>query len=152
MSQRLLFAAVAALSLAGPALAEIEIRDAYARAAMPTAKAGAAFMEIANTGAEDDRLVAARTDISAKAELHTHVDAGNGVMQMIEVEEGFPIPAGGTHLLARGGDHVMFMGLKGPMNHGESVTVTLVFEKAGEMTVEIPVDLERQDDAMTMGN
>lgn len=152
MSHTLLLAAAAALSLAGPALADIEIKDAYARAAMPNAKAGAAFMEIVNTGPEDDRLVAAASDISMKVELHTHVDAGNGVMQMIEVEEGFPVPAGETHALARGGDHVMFMGLKGPMNDGDVVTVTLTFEKAGDMVVDIPVDLQRQDGEMKMGN
>ena len=46
-------------------------------------------------------------------------------------------------MLKRGGDHVMFMGLTGPMNDGESVTVTLQFEKAGEITMDIPVDLKR---------
>ena len=64
---------------------------------------------------------------------------------MPEVPEGFAIPAAGEHALARGGDHVMFMGLKDPLVQGETVSVTLVFEQAGEMVVEIPVDLERQD-------
>ncbi|MDV7142106.1 copper chaperone PCu(A)C [Tropicimonas sp. TH_r6] len=150
MSPKILFAAAAALSLAAPAMAEIEIRDAYARAAMPTAKAGAAFMQIVNTGTEDDRLVAVASGIAKKAELHTHIDAGDGIMQMVEVEEGFPVPAGGMHMLKRGGDHVMFMGLTGPMNDGESFSVTFTFEKAGEMVVEIPVDLKRQDAEMKM--
>ncbi|WP_068115564.1 copper chaperone PCu(A)C [Tropicimonas marinistellae] len=134
----------AALALATPALAEIEIHDAYARAAMANAKSGAAFMEIHNTGTEDDRLVAASSDVSKKVELHTHIASADGVMQMVEVEEGFPIPAGETHMLKRGGDHVMFMGLNGPMNDGETVTVTLTFERAGDKVVEIPIDLKRQ--------
>ncbi|PRY25485.1 hypothetical protein CLV78_102665 [Aliiruegeria haliotis] len=145
MSLKSLLAAVAALSLATPALAEIKIEDAYARAAMANAKAGAAFMHIVNTGTEDDRLVGASSEIAGKTELHTHKDAGDGVMKMVHVEEGFAIPAGGMHMLKRGGDHVMFMGLKGPMNDGDSVTVTLSFEKAGDVTVEIPVDLKRKD-------
>ncbi|MFD0978920.1 copper chaperone PCu(A)C [Tropicimonas aquimaris] len=144
MSLNPLFAAAAALVLATPALADIEIVDAYARAAMANAKSGAAFMEIHNTGSEDDRLVGAASDIAARVELHTHIGDANGVMQMVQVEEGFPIPAGSTHMLQRGGDHVMFMGLTGPMNDGETVTVTLSFEKAGDITVEIPVDLQRQ--------
>ncbi|SDL80801.1 copper chaperone PCu(A)C [Aliiruegeria lutimaris] len=151
MSLKTILAAAAAFSLATPALAEIEIKDAYARAAMPNAKAGAAFMQIVNTGSQSDRLVGATSGIAMKTELHTHISDGNGIMKMVHVEEGFPIPAGGMHMLKRGGDHVMFMGLKGPMNDGESVTVTLSFEKAGDVTVEIPIDLQRKEGEMKMG-
>ena len=69
---------------------------------------------------------------------------GDGVMKMTHVEAGFAIPAGGSHALARGGDHVMFMGLAAPFEQGATVTVTLTFERAGEIEVAIPVDLERQ--------
>ncbi|MDD9729819.1 copper chaperone PCu(A)C [Mameliella sp. AT18] len=144
MTLKTLFAGACALALATPAFAEIVVKDPYARSSGPLAKAGAAFMMIENTGAEDDRLIAAKSDIAVRVELHTHKDMGEGVMRMMEVEEGFPVPAGGAHMLQRGGDHVMFMGLKGPMEQGQTVTVTLTFEKAGDMVVEIPVDLERQ--------
>jgi hypothetical protein len=138
--------AATAVLLAVPTLAQdIEVRDAYARAASPAAKSGAAFMEIVNTGAEDDRLVAAVSDVAARVELHTHVQEGD-VMRMIHVEEGFPLPAGETLTLERGGRHVMFMGLSRPLEHGDTVAVTLDFERAGDMTVEIPVDLERMPD------
>ena len=140
----LILAGAAALALSTPALADIAVHDAYARSAMASAKTGAAFMVIENTGDSDDRLVSATSDAAMKVELHTHVADGNGVMKMMEVEEGFVIPANGQHALARGGDHVMFMGLTGPFVQDETVTVTLTFENAGEMVVEIPVDLERQ--------
>ena len=152
MSLKTLLVATAAIFLVTPAVADIEIRDAYARAAMPNAKAGAAFMEIVNTGPADDRLIGAASEIAGKVELHTHVDDGNGIMQMLEVEEGFPVPAGRAHVLQRGGDHVMFMGLKGPMNDGESIVVTLTFEEAGDLTIEIPVDLQRSDSKPSTGN
>ncbi|MBY6048035.1 copper chaperone PCu(A)C [Vannielia litorea] len=142
---------LAALVVASPAFAEIKIVDAYARAASPSAKSGAAFMEIINTGAEDDRLIAAASEVAARVELHTHKDMGDGVMKMMEVEEGFAVPAGGHHMLARGGDHVMMMGLTGPLEQGATVTVTLTFEQAGEMVVEIPVDNERMPGAMDHG-
>jgi copper(I)-binding protein len=145
---RILTLAGAVLSLAGVASADIVINDAYARSSGPAAMAGAAFMEIVNTGAEDDRLVAVRSDAAKKVELHTHIAGEDGVMKMRDVEGGFPVPAGGHALLARGGDHVMFMGLNGPFEQGATVPVTLVFEKAGEIAVEIPVDLERQEPAM----
>ncbi|WP_425072222.1 copper chaperone PCu(A)C [Sagittula sp. S175] len=139
---------VVALTLAVPAFAEITIVDPYARSAGKMAKAGAAFFTIENSGDEADRLIDAKSDIAVKVELHTHKDMGDGVMKMVHVPEGFVVPANGTHALARGGDHVMFMGLKGEMNQGDTVSVTLVFEKAGEMVVEVPVDLERQDGHM----
>lgn len=146
MFRTLILAATFGLAGALPAAAEgpITIEDAYARAAGPGAMAGAAFMTIVNAGAEDDRLIAATSDAAQRVELHTHVIDVNGVARMFEVEDGFVIPAGGSHRLERGSDHVMFMGLTGPFVDGESVTVTLTFEQAGDLTVEIPVDLSRQ--------
>ncbi|MBN9888401.1 copper chaperone PCu(A)C [Salipiger abyssi] len=142
----LILAGACALALATPAFAEIAVQDAYARSAMAGAKTGAAFMVIENTGDEDDRLIAVASDAAVKVELHTHIAGDNGVMRMVEVEEGFVIPAHGAHALARGGDHVMFMGLTAPFEQDKMLSVTLTFEKAGEMMVEIPVDLERQPD------
>ena len=141
------FVGVAAMAMGFGAAAWAEgivVEDAYARASTPTAKSGAAFMVLMNTSDQDDRLVAAKSDVAARVELHTHREIADGVMKMMEVEEGFAIPAGGTHMLARGGDHVMFMGLNEPFADGDTVAVTLVFEHAGEVAVEIPVDLNRK--------
>lgn len=138
--------AATAIAFALPAFADgtIMVNDPYARTSMKNAMSGAAFMEIMNHGAEDDQLVAAKSDIAKKVELHTHIEGDGGVMQMVHVEEGFSIPAGGSHMLMRGGDHVMFMGLNQPLEQGDVVEVILVFEKAGEVPVSIPVDLERK--------
>lgn len=130
----------------------ITIHDAYARSSGPSAKTGAAFFEIVNKGDRADRLVAAESDIAVRTELHTHIEADNGVMQMREVEGGFEIPAGGSHLLQRGADHVMFMGLNQGLAHGDTVTLTLIFEEAGPITLDVPVDLERQPDSATHGH
>lgn len=136
--------ATAATFKALPALAgDITINDAYFRTASPMAKSGAAFMEIVNTSDSDDQLISATSDIAKKVELHTNIKAADGVMQMKHVPEGFTIPANGHNMLARGGDHVMFMGLGAPMQNGEMVTVTLTFKNTGDITLEIPVDSER---------
>lgn len=138
-----LSATFCALSFAVPVFADITIKDAYARSSGMSAKAGAAFFTVTNDGAEDDQLIAATSDVAKLVELHTHKEMGDGVMKMMHVPEGFAIPAGGSHSLARGGDHVMFMGLTRPLEDGDTVTVTLTFEKAGDLTVEVPVDLTR---------
>lgn len=146
--KRILFLA-AAMAVALPAVAQahdgIHIRDAFARASTAMSVSGAAFMVIENHAAQDDRLVAASSNAAERVELHTHLET-DGVMRMVEVEEGFVIPAGGSHALARGGDHVMFLGLTGPFEHGETVALTLIFENAGALEVDVPIDLERGAD------
>ena len=136
-----------------PALAaDITVEDAYARAATPVAKTGAVFMTLMNHGGMDDRLIGAATPAAERAELHTHIETDEGVMQMRPDEDGFEVPAGGHHRLARGGDHVMLMGLTGPLEHGAEITVTLTFEKAGALEITVPVDLERQPDEAAHGS
>lgn len=147
----LALAGLSGLALSSVALADIEVHGAYARSSGPTAMAGAAFMELRNTGAEDDRLIAVRSDVAKRAELHRHIAGDDGVMRMREADDGFAIPAGGTHRLGRGGDHVMFMGLTTRFEDGMTFPLTLVFEKAGDVVVEVVVDLERQD-AMDHGS
>ncbi|WP_424832922.1 copper chaperone PCu(A)C [Ruegeria sp.] len=143
-----ILSSLAAVSLAATAWAgsEIKVDDAYARSSGKNAKAGAAFMMIVNQGEADDRLIGVQSEVAARVELHTHKIDDAGVAKMVHVEEGFVIPAGEGHMLKRGGDHVMFMGLTEPFEHGETVPVTLIFEQAGEVKVEIPVDLERKED------
>lgn len=149
----LLASTLGLFALTSAAMAEgITLRDAYVRVSGAMAKSGAAFMVIENAGAEADRLVAARSDVAEKVELHTHKQGADGVMQMVEVPEGFAIPATGAHELARGGDHVMFLGLTRPLVQGDVVQVTLTFEKAGELAVEIPVDLTRDAGGMNAGD
>lgn len=133
-----------ALAIAHPALAAdtITISDAYARF-LPGAKAGAAFMVIDNSAAEEDRLLGAASDAASRVELHTHKAGEGGMMQMVHVPEGFVIPAGGHHALARGGDHVMFMGPTQAFKTGDTLTLTLSFEHAGDVMVEVPVDNAR---------
>lgn len=143
--KHLLLPAACAATFALPALAcdGLHIDDPYALSSGAMAQSGAAFMALANHGSDDCRIVAARSDVAVRVELHTHVEDDQGVMRMIEVEEGFTIPAGGTHQLARGGDHVMFMGLNHPLAQDDEITVTLVFEDGSEREITVPVDLSR---------
>lgn len=138
-----LLGALAAFAIAAPAWADIEIHDQYARSS--NAMAGAAFMVIHNHGDTDDRLISVTSDAAQRVELHTHIEDENGVMRMIHVEEGLAIPADGEILMQRGSDHVMFMGLTAPFEQDDMITITFLFENAGEVVVEIPVDQNRVD-------
>ncbi|MGQ3488384.1 copper chaperone PCu(A)C [Roseovarius pacificus] len=140
-----ILAAVAASAFALPAFAaDIMVQDPYARSSAMMATSGAAFMQIMNHGETDDRLIGAASPVAEMVQLHTHKEDENGVMRMLHVEEGFPVAAGETLMLARGGNHVMFMGITEPFEQGDTIPLTLTFEKAGDITLEVPVDLERQ--------
>ena len=140
-----ILAAIAASAFALPAFAaDIMVQDPYARSSAMMATSGAAFMQIMNHGETDDRLIGAASPVAEMVQLHTHKEDENGVMRMLHVEEGFPVAAGETLMLARGGNHVMFMGITEPFEQGDMIPLTLTFEKAGDITVEVPVDLERQ--------
>lgn len=117
---------------------DLTISHAWTRATPPKAKAGGGFVEIANTGTEADRLVAASSDVAAKVELH-EMSVTDGVMKMRELENGIEIPAGETVALKPGGLHIMFMGLTQSFEQGSKVPVVLTFEKAGDVAVELPV-------------
>lgn len=149
MFRILLLAAPAAL-LSLPALAcdGFSVEGGYVRSSTAMSTSGAGFMTLVNQGTSDCRLVGARTEAAARAELHTHQIDANGVARMMEVEEGFAIPAGGTHALERGADHLMLMGLTAPLTQGQTVAVTFVFEDGSEATAELPVDNERMPGAM----
>lgn len=141
----LALAAAAALFPASLLAQAPTISDAYARSSNP--KTGAAFMVIANPGTADCTLVAAGGDAAERIELHTHREV-DGVMTMQRDEDGFVVPAGGTHALERGGDHVMFLGLKAPLVDGGVVPLTLDFGPCGTVAVEVPVDNARGPAAM----
>ncbi|MFQ5622829.1 MAG: copper chaperone PCu(A)C [Paracoccaceae bacterium] len=145
MSKRIVTAVLTALLLlASPSFADgIEISGAYARASSPAAKSAGAFMEITNASGKPDRLLAVRTDAARMAQIHENLIDAGGVASMHQLEGGIELRPGATIRLQRGGDHIMLMGLAAPLKDGDAVPLTLVFENAGEVTVEVPVDLGR---------
>ena len=117
----------------------LEIATPWTRATAPTAKAGGGFMTITNKGTTADRLVAARSNVSAKVQIH-EMKMDGSVMRMRELEKGLEIPPGATVALKPGGFHIMFMELKAPFAVNGKVPLTLVFEKAGSIDVEMTVE------------
>jgi len=116
----------------------LQITGAFVRATPPNAPAAAGYLSVANSGVEPDALIGARTDRAGVTEIHSSFMDGD-VMRMRPVEGGLAIPPGHRIDLVPGGFHLMFRDLAGPMVEGEEVTVTLVFEKSGEVTIAVPV-------------
>jgi copper(I)-binding protein len=120
-------------------LGDIAIGHPWARATAATAPSGGGFLTLTNTGTTPDRLIAVRSSASERAQIHEMKMEGN-VMRMREVEKGLEIPAGATVTLAPGSYHLMLMGLKAPFAKDTRVPITLVFEKAGSIDVELAVE------------
>ena len=120
-------------------LGQLRIANPWTRATAPTARSGGGFLTITNTGATADRLIAARSPASQKVEIH-EMKMDGSVMRMRELEKGLEIPPGATVVLKPGGYHIMFMELKAPLQKDTKVPVTLVFEKAGSIDLELKVE------------
>ncbi len=107
----------------------------------PAANAMAAggYLAISNDGTTAERLIGARAGFAEEASIHESKTDAAGVTSMSPVEA-IDIPPGDTAVLERGGYHIMFMGLSQQLKEGDMVPVTLIFENAGEVTVDFMVD------------
>ena len=114
----------------------VMVRDAWARVTIPDRPA-AGYMQIHNMGAEADRLVSASSPMADRVELHTHT-MENNVMKMRRID-GVDVPGGGHAELLPGGHHLMIFGLKHHAKEGETIPVTVVFENAGSLELELDV-------------
>lgn len=116
----------------------IHISQPWARATPKGAAAGAGYMTITNNGSAPDRVSCVTDDASAQCQIHSMTMEG-GVMKMRPVEGGLEIKPGETVTLKPGSFHVMFVDLKHPLDQGQSVKVTLKFDKAGTLDVSYPI-------------
>ncbi|RUT34570.1 copper chaperone PCu(A)C [Arsenicitalea aurantiaca] len=117
---------------------DLEISGAFTRATPPNAPVGGGYLVIANRGDADDRLIGGSTAIAGALEIH-EMAVTNDVMTMRELPEGLVIPAGETVTLEPGGYHLMLMQLSAPIVEGVPVTVTLEFERAGTVEIDLAV-------------
>lgn len=131
----------AALTLASAAwaadykLGDLTIEDPWGRASV--AANGAAYMVISTGGNTPDQLVAAASPVANTVELHTHI-VEDDVMRMRPVTA-IDVNVGEPAVLKPGGLHVMLIGLKAPLKEGATFPLTLTFEKAGTVTVDVTV-------------
>ena len=136
----------------------------WARTSPASAENGAADLTI--TSPVDDALIGVKVDPSVAAMAETHemvmaestgttmggmgsettmamggsatTMAGMGEMVMQQVDR-IDLPAGQTVELKPGSYHIMLMELAAPLEVGTTIQITLVFEKAGEITLDFPV-------------
>ena len=127
------------LATAAPALGggSLVVDGAWVRASIGGSKVSAAYLSIANRGETADRLVGVAAERAGHAMIHRSVVV-DGVVKMRHVDA-IEIPPGGSVRLEPGGLHVMLMGVSSRLEAGERISLTLVFERAGEVEVRVPV-------------
>lgn len=103
----------------------------------PGAKVGGGGLTIVNSGPADDRLVAVESPMAGRVELH-EMTMENDVMRMRKLD-GISVPAGQTVTLTGGGLHLMFMDVAKPFRQGDTIPLTLTFERAGKIGYDLPV-------------
>ena len=127
---------------------ELDIAHPWSQELPPNAPTVAAYFVIHNAGNTADRLLSVETPIAEKAELHESVMQGD-MMKMQRVPS-VEIAPGGTATFAPMGYHVMMFGLKDRslLQDGKHFPLTLHFEKAGAVPVEVNVQKVAPADSM----
>ncbi len=121
--------ALALISYALAASAQVEITGAWVRASVPGQRTAGAFMQLKS--ATEARLVAVSSPVAKVVEIH-EMKLDSGVMKMRAIDK-LDLPAGKPVTLAPGGYHVMLMGVAQPLKEGDSVPLTLTIEdKSGK--------------------
>lgn len=120
-----------------PASAAVTVEDAWVKAAPDGMTA--AFGILSSTADDELTVIAADTDAADGTELHETADDGSGTSVMREVGGGFAIPAQGALALEPGGNHLMLMGLTGPLRAGDEVRFTLTFSDDSTLSFTAPV-------------
>ena len=118
---------------------DLLVSDPWSQELPPNAPTVAAYFVIHNSSETPDRLLSVETPVADKAELHEHVMQGD-LMKMQQVPN-VAVPAKGELTFAPMAYHVMLLGLKDRslLADGKQFPLTLTFEKAGKVEVEVSV-------------
>jgi copper(I)-binding protein len=130
--------AVTAASAGDYKAGSLDVSDPWSRATPKGASVAAGYMKIKNNGSTPDRLLEGSSDVASKFEVH-EMKIENGVAKMRPVKGGLEIKPGETVELKPGSFHVMFVDLKKPLSAGDHFKGTLVFEKAGPVSIDYDV-------------
>jgi len=137
-----ILAAALALAAAGAGASEqrlggLAIAQVWAAPSSGAKRTGSIYLTIRNAGPEPDWLVAAHSPAAVVTELRSH-RAGPVVGPARKVL-GIALPVGKTVTLKPGGELIALIDVTEPYRLGGTVPVTLIFQKAGELTISAPV-------------
>ncbi len=97
----------------------------------------AAYVTVHNAGKVADTLLRASTPVGTSMSLHRDVASG-GTEGMVPLRS-IPIPPGRTVTMKPGGMHLMIEHPKPGLKRGGQLDLTLVFARAGRLTMQVPI-------------
>lgn len=106
--------------------AQLEISRTNLRANVPGSDNTAAYMIVDNPTKEDVRIIGVKSNVSEFAELHSHKMDGDRMI--MRHKKYIDVDAGESVRFAPNGYHVMLIGLKQRIKHGEQATITLKYD------------------------
>lgn len=113
----------------------VSVNDPWANATPVGASVAAVYMDL--TVSEADTLVAASTTVADHIEMHSSSE-DNGMMKMRPLAR-VELKAGQPFSFAQGGAHLMLIDLRQPLVAGMRFPMTLEFQRAGAVTVQVQV-------------
>ncbi len=116
-----------------PMARDVTMKNQWARSA--DSGMTAVFGTFVNVGARDARIVGGTSPVAGRVEVHEVVPDAAGGKTMRPKAGGLTVPAGGSRELIPGGDHLMLMDLKQPLQPGADVAVTVVFDDGSTLPV-----------------
>ncbi len=130
----LVITACGVVTAGGP---QISVENAWARPVPAAGGNGAVFFRLVNAGNEADQLLGGESPVAGTVEVHK-TSMEEGVMKMEHIP-GLEVPAKGEVLLKPGDYHVMLIDVNTTLTPGDTLPITLSFEKSGEMNLEVEV-------------
>ena len=110
----------------------LTVAEAWAPATPPGSSTAAVYLEIVNAGANDERLIGARTDVAARIEFHTHTHR-DGMMAMEQVASVI-VPSGESVTFKPHGLHLMLFDVRQELKPGDTISIVVDLELAGELS------------------
>ena len=137
----------------GARVGDIEIEHPFATPSVAGLSNGAVyFASLGNGGSVADKLVRASTPVATRVELHTMSVDAQGVMRMREIAAIELAPKAKLPMRPGRGVHLMLIGLKQPLKEGDRFAMTLQFERAGTVDVDVVVDRPKPGSAAHEGH
>ena len=111
-------------------------------------KTVAGYMSITNSSNVQERIMGVKANF-ATAMIHKSSEDTDGVVRMEHIKEVI-IPANSTINFEQGGLHIMFVNLEEKLEPFVDQEVTLIFEKAGELSLTFMVEEANNGSKMDM--
>ena len=116
--------------------ADVAVSDPWARASILASRPAAAYLTLVSDGG--DRLIEARSPVAGEIIVHASDTDDAGLSRMKHVTR-VDLSAGEAVTFVPGGMHLMLTDLSEKLVEGTSFPLTLRFETAGEIIVDVPV-------------